>query len=1337
MSMTNEPKYLALGTSLKELREAQGLATQNELAKLLGYKQQTVSRWEAGTSRPRAEELQSVANILRADPQKLMLLAGYSATTTSFDQPLPLSALSEESFQRFCHYLLARMYPTAQAHPAGSDGHKQHGIDVKVVFASGEIHTFQCKREQQFGPAKVIKAVQAHTFVSHKRFILLSRVASPDSRSEAEKHPDWDIWDQHDLSRYFRTIPKIQQVELIDVFFPGQRFALIGETSAGPWWTAEQFFASQLVEGRLFNHRWQLVGRTQERDDLNQALADKSALVVNLIGNAGGGKSRLLRTALEDFYALSPHILIRVLSNEELNTKSLEDLGLGEKLLVVDDAHDRHDDLTQLLRYVANPSANARLLLVYRPYADEAINTALASFGLTGNLTKSVPLQRPTKADAKTLAEQVLTALSAPIEYATQIAEFAYDSPLSVVVGAQIVAKDGINPQLFRSHADFNAVVLKRYEKMILEDLGKGKDQQHIAAILRVLALIQPVVPDESIVLSLLEKIEAVSAPDASRLIKLLVNSGVLFKRGIRHRLSPDLLADSIIESHCITLGNQSNGYAEKLFAIAIPEHKKNILLNLGRLDWRRNSGDTSNSQLLDSLWKRLRWEDDYVQADLKAALGAAYYQPRQALTFTRQLIREGHGQNSDVCQIINNAAHNLRHLELACGLLWEAGHSDDRELSQHPYHPIRLLKELAAPKPRKPTTWTEVAADFALALIPFGDSWQSKYTPFEVLKGALETEGPVTAASTPGSISMMGYGNDPKPLAPIRKRIVDVILSSFEQPIKRQAYEGATLLHDALRGPSGFFNDTPDPGLVEAWEQEFTSTLERVLVQLQSSNAPAAVIVQIAKSVRWHAFHDKKKGNLFARRIVKMLDRDLETRLVRALADGWGQDTWSLDDRRNRAESFQIKLIGDLHCAYPSAFDLVAFVSSVLTEMKSFGHTINSAHILIHQLIHTNTNVALEIFESYLRDGDSAIAGFAPFALHRLLQNDWSQFFHRIEHLLQTSDRHLATIARCFTVSASDANISEAQKRIFRRIFQSNDVSISQIVPGILRGLVEQNKFFAIELFADTCSSLPHAMLRECLMWLCGETTHSFEQIRDDQLTMIVNALVGLERLDDYHIRKFLSCVATQNPELVLDLARTRLSNEKKPFGGHHHVASLALISHPRGPKLLFDLLNWGVPQASDYGFTYRFTDLIDGAFGLNDEQTCDVLASWAEGGDGQHFRLLSILLCKTHSSFVLKHGTFIKRILSAARNHGRKAFQDLNLTFQTSATSGTKSGSWGQPFPEDLKLKAHAEKMLTTLSQSDPTFELYSQLLNKVDRAIKQERVSRDLVEVEIDDE
>ncbi|MGT2501206.1 helix-turn-helix domain-containing protein [Bradyrhizobium guangxiense] len=257
--------YEKLGKLLARLRLAAGIERQADFAKILNATQQSVSRWEAGRSRPRERQIPQIAGALGADVGELLGAAGYSAPTivASFDKPFPVDALSPESFERFCVYLLQRMHPDATINQAGGRGHTQDGTDVLMTLPNGANYSFQCKRAEEFGPQKAHAAVAKHTIKADKKILVLSRVASPQTREAVTSHRGWELWDKDDLSVKVRRLPKIDQIGLVDMFFAGRRFELLGVTEEGVWETTEEFFASFQNEKALFNHTWKLIGRTE------------------------------------------------------------------------------------------------------------------------------------------------------------------------------------------------------------------------------------------------------------------------------------------------------------------------------------------------------------------------------------------------------------------------------------------------------------------------------------------------------------------------------------------------------------------------------------------------------------------------------------------------------------------------------------------------------------------------------------------------------------------------------------------------------------------------------------------------------------------------------------------------------------------------------------------------------------------------------------------------------------------------------------------------------------------------------------------------------------------
>jgi transcriptional regulator with XRE-family HTH domain len=1334
-------KYEGLGAFIRSHRERQGMATQGELAARLSVAQQTVSRWEAGSSRPRTDELARIAALLKIDFAELSAAARYAAdaTTVSFDRPLPLAGLSPESFELLCLDFLATIFRgQADVRPAGKTGHKQYGIDIEARFVDDDgLFTFQCKREAQFGAAKVVKAITAHTIPAKKKHILLSRVASPDARKEVRKAHGWDLWDQTDITRLFRTLPKIEQIRIVDTFFPSQRYALTGELAPGPWLTVYDFFAPQLAEGRIFNQRWDLVGRTGELEQLESALADRSVLVSSLIGRAGEGKSRVLRTALDEFCASYPEVRVFVASpTAEIDAKSLEDLGTGEKLVVVDDVHDRFD-IGQLIRYVADERSNARLLLVYRPYWHEVVQRDLARSGLAGGLVASVTLARPTKQDATKLATQVLAKHGASTDMAATIASIAYDSPLAVVVGAQIVAKEGVHPELFGSNDAFRSTVLKHYEQVIAEGIAKGKDQDRVRAILRVLALIQPVVPDDRRVLELLAEIEGIAAPDASRLGRLLIDSGVVFKRGASYRLSPDLLADSIIESACITSSSESNGYAERIFDAAIPEHKEHLLLNLGRLDWRRNEGDTSSSHLLDAIWSRIQWNDDYQNAQVKAAAAAAYYQPRQALQLARLLIDEGHGTAEDVCRIIRGATYNLKYLSAACDLLWELAKEDTRPTNPHPNHPLRLLTELATPEPRKPINYCEAAVDFALSQLGLEESWTGQSTPYDVLKGALATEGHFTAKSTHRELTLSAYGVNVETVAPMRHRVVDAILDGITSDNQRQAFAAAELLNSALRGPIGLLNRAPSATERADWSQEFVDTLQRVNGVLESHTIAAPVLVRIGQSVSWHAYQAGGATGDEARRVLDRLDRNLETRVTRILMDGWGHDTWKFQaGSLDRNEQRQEELASEVEGAFPNECERAAFLERRLADLKCHGvESLGSAHLFVNRLIDRQPALAREVLDAKECNPRSPIADYGSFALSSLLRREPTEAHRSISMLLARGDEHLPFVARAYAMGALGGRQLDYEDRdVIRQIFRSSDTSVLATAAWVFREVAEKDKRFAIEILADASPKLMRVSRGEIFMWLDDDKFIPFDSIPNHDLTRIVELLTVPDSLDDHYLREFLARVAKREPGQVVELAKKRLDQaiaaenwKYSPIGvlSGGAAESLNLLAHPDGAMIFRETLDWALPRAAaDYQFSYRFAELVTGVFGCSEPSFASTLEAWCFHGGATHYAVVAAVLRETPNSFVFGQHAFVLRILRAARALGRSVQKAVSSSLFASALGGVRSGIPGQPFPTDLDMKQRAEHILASLAKSDPAFSLYDDIRAHAEESIGRSR-------------
>jgi transcriptional regulator with XRE-family HTH domain len=1338
--------YEPFARLLTSLRTRAGIGKQSELSRRLGISQQTVSRWERGLSRPRDKEIPLLATVLAADQEALFRAAGYArgAVAATFDVPFPVNALPPDSFERFCYYFLDRLYRDkgGHVHRAGGTGHRQDGIDISVVGPFGT-HTFQCKRVEEFGPQKVRRAIAKHSVPAAQNFLLLSNIASPQSRAALAAHPAWQLWDREDISLRIRSLPKVDQHDLVDTFFRGKRLELLGEPEPGPWMTADQFFAPYLESARLFNHTWRLVGRTNEAAALQAAVDDNSVAVTLLVAPAGGGKTRLLRHVVGNIDVVNTGRRLWFLSpTEEVTSAHVEQLGPGKTLVIVDDAHDR-DDLGVLFRHCALPENRTRLLLTLRPYGRERVKYQAASLSLSGSNVREIELARPSRGDAETLASEVLAKCNGPVYAAREIASVTSDSPLATVVGAQIVAREKIHPALLGNVDDFEIQILAAVQDVIAGEIVTGLDVERMQGLLRIVSLVQPILPDEPALLQILKNLEGIDEPHAVRLLRTLADAGVLFKRGLRWRLSPDLLADSIILRHCVNQDETSNGYVERLFAVAPSPYLGNLLINLGRLDWRRRNGRAEDSRLLEGVWRQLRWHDEYSNPHVDAAAAVAYYQPRMALRFARRLIEEGHGGNARVCEMLKNASYNLECVEEACELLWRASGNDERSLHQHPHHGIRILKELAEYEPNKPVEYMAKVVDFALALVDAPGALAKAHTPFVILEGTLAAEGHSTVAASRRAITLSGYAADRRVVAEARARVIDSLLSYIEQGQPRKAFLAARTLAEALRSPIGILGTQVSLEVREEWRKEHKRTLDRVGNLLTRAHVHPVVLVRAAESVAWHAFYDPENAN-GAQLVLSLLDRDLETRFIRALMDGWGNNTWPLDDRTSDEQAFQkhlLKLIADLNHTFDSPSALYGFVEKCVTQVSEVAKPDDGApRVIVDFMIEAIPKLGAEILSRHGVDQTTGLGVHAGTALATLLRTPETPR-ESLRVLAETSSLGLRRVAEAYARFEPTGGYTEADLSLLRTMFRSDDAVVLQYAIRVARQVARGDKSLAVSLACSVDLVAAGRALHELFMWLSHRDTIPRECIGDEQWKQLLANLEPVDKLDDYWIRRFLKDALNVVPDDLLEFLKNRLqraTNEEnssyepltKPF---KEEESLGLLSSPDRARHVRSLLVWALEHATDSATMHHFGRTVAALCGKYDRAFMDQLVQWMADGSERHAQVVAAVLREAHTEIIFDCHESVRSALTTAHVIGPEAVQRIASSLHIATTSGVRSTTPGEPFPEDVRLEKHASEVLSTLSRWDPAHELYAGLLRTAKSGIEWQRREKEAMDAE----
>ncbi|URV28335.1 helix-turn-helix domain-containing protein [Burkholderia gladioli] len=1331
--------YPAFGELLTRLRIGAGFTKQQELATALGITQQSVSRWEKGLARPRSNDIPALEQLVGARENELLVAAGYLAapadpraeTTTSYDRPLPLSALSPEVFESFCAALLDRIYRPLKGNVRryGGTGHKQHGIDIVATGPFGT-HSFQCKRVTEFGAQKVHTAAAEQTYVADLKVLLLSSVASPKSRDAMDVHPGWELWDREDITRRFHTIPLTDRLDLVDRYFNGQRLDLLGIDEPSPIQAPEAFFKPFLVPDRFFNHSWALIGRDPEVSLVVDSVRDDSVVLTCLVGTPGAGKSRVLRDVAEQL-ANQTSLRVRFVSpTEEVKSQHLDmlrDSRDGVTVLVIDDAHER-DDLAILIRHAAIPDNQTRLLLSLRPYGKEALRLQAADMSLLGPLVRFVDMQPQTRDQAQALAESVLAACDGPQAAAAEIARATYTTPLVTVLAAQLVARNDVSLALLGNADEFRTYVLSRLQDVIAVTLVTGQDVPKLKGVLRVIALLQPIIPDDPSLLDILSKAEGIEPSDASRLTRLLSEAGVLFKRGVRSRLAPDLLADEIIRSNYLSENGTANDRVNQIFDLAGTDHLKNLFVNLGRLDWRLRDGKTYDSALLTSLSPKLRWGEKYHNPHVEAVEVVAYYQPRFALDFARRLISDGHGDNSSVCNMIKNAAYTYDHLREACHLLWTAGRKDARALHQQPSHGIRLLKELAQFQPNKPVAYVREVISFALALLDRPASLNSAYTPFTILEGALNTEMEATSYSR-ATYTITRYQLSLKDAQAVRDEITGALFKYLREGSPQRAFLAAQTLGHALQGP--MHGDTPD----HAWKREHQKLLRELRVVLHEVDVSPVVLVRLAQSVSWHAFHGLPETSVEARAVIALLNRDLKTQLTRAFIDGWGIETWELNELREREEhkkDFE-RLAAELATNHQDAGRLLDDLHDCLRDIATIAPAgYGSPFILMNHLLSNVPNLATELL---LRNNQSQAGLLTPYVGHALSVIVESGNLELVQGYVARSVESvevLAQLADAYARFESSRPYTESEVALFKRIFESKDPTVLRIASNLVHQVAQRSPALAVELVCLVDFEVNLRATHDMFMWIASGNTIPQGDV-DRRRSDLLEKLVALKTLDDHWLQAFLTTSIQVAPAAVISLVKERLVEAKRrkdwsyvPLHKQRDGSGLGLIGAEASSRLLRDLFDWALNESPNVLRANQFGEAVSCLCGSYDDQLLALLLSWMSSGSEAHSVVAANVLRAGQPSLIYEHSTFVRDMLNSAELISDGALVNIRSAISAAAHSGPRRGVPGEPFPEDVRLEQHCVQMLSSLSRAEPAFELYDDLLRYARYAIERQRKS-----------
>ena len=1266
---------------------------------------------------------------------------------------------SSDGFEAFCEALIACLPGVKEVHRFGGRGSPQKGIDIYADFENGERWGFQCKQRQRFTKAHATSAIQQTSFKADRFILMLSRRATSHVREVCENHPNWDVWDVGDISRKVRELQMHTAARLVEAHFgPWWRKEFLGLHGLKSFVTPTEYFHPFSDVSALFNHAWELVGRSDHLRQAHEFVESKHQNVAILVGRGGIGKSKILHAFAETFDSEHSDLALWFAAEGvRLTSDGADDLPFNPCVIVVDDATLRVDLSTLLALSQQRPHVT-KLFLSCRPQDIGNLKSQLAQTGFQDQEVFDLPgVNELSQEEIIDLGRQALGPEFAG--FAEQLAAATWDCPLVTVVGGQLLAKKAIAPELLERDKEFRNTVLARFQDILVGEVGSRIDPKLCNSLLDLTAAIQPIRVDNERTLKVVAEFLRIDHPMLHRYLGILEEIGVLLRRGNTLRIVPDVLADHILHQASVTPQGRPTGYADRVFNEFASLCPSEVLRNLSELEWRLRQSGAQASDLMSSIWQRIRQQFQDASnlgrsMTLEILEKVAVYQPERTLELVEYAIRnpateseapEGlqlYGDtHSDVLRqlpaLLRKISYTFDYLPRCCNLLWELGRDDGRSLHSNLDHGVRVLADLGGYEIGKPFVVTQGVLDTIGKLLEDPSIHDHVHSPLDIIDPMLAKTGRSGYFDRHNFVSRsfkLKYEN----VKSIRQRAISLVGSCLFSNDPKIRLRALASLKGALQEPQAFLNmDITDEDR-EQWRPEQLEILTLIVDLTRRSEEPVTLI-RIREALLWHCrFNPSDEVKDKADAIVSSIPGSLELRLTQELLDSFHMDDWQhSEESGNDDSSLRLEKIEQMRRAL-----VVEFLSHSEHASKAYEILTDQMQIIKAAGVPPNPQAFLGIlgitdpeFAAGLCDiiVDNPNGPLASY-LHSLLTNvrKWSSERARDigQRALRGGSNVLCSgIAWSYPSQGWADNATPEDVEVIRELLDHEDTNVRRLAIRSLAALAEANPKLAIDLAKGVeVGDNVHLAKELCLLFSDGRG-FPFRELTSDDLKAFLFKLEDVQEIEDYLINTFLVKASEKDARAVIDFLLARI--RKKDFEGAKYDALpllgfqnplVGLAAGPEQEIILREIRDTSVEEGSS--IQYWIPQLFrEASLDFESAASLQVLNEWINSGDADRIQSAARLISSAHPAFVFKHEGFTANLLERAYAAGFDCYRSVVSNLTSSAISGTRSGTPGQPMSEDVAMKDQASEVMNQFDAGSPLYKFYASLVKFAETSIRED--------------
>ncbi len=1114
--------------------------------------------------------------------------------------------------------------------------------------------------------------------------------------------------------------------------------------------STNEFFIRYLENTNLLNHTYTFIGRNEILSQLNNFIESDKKIAL-LSGRGGIGKSRILLEFGRDFESRHDEWELRYLSENPLTQDSIRELPERKCTIVVDDAH-RREDIITLLKTAQQANNQTKLILAFRPHRVDIIknNCSWCGFG-TRDIEEISEVEELERKEKDELGKSILGLKHH--QYLEPLIKVAKDSTIVLVIGAQLIVENKVQPALLEQDPEFQETVFRRFEEDIISGvISKDLDATFCRDLLSIISILSPIQKENELIERMAKYLE-VKKSKLNIAIDTLEKYRALHSVGSKLRITPDVLSDHILHNSCIKSDGYSTGYSQEIFDTFGDIYLENILNNLAELDWRITS-QNRETDLLVEIWDNIEEEfkssSNEDRATTLEKLGrVAYYQPQRTLNLIRYAINnplnKSEKNRSPLCDfthenvlgiipsLLKNISFNLEYLLQSCELLWKLAEKEiEIKVTTGSSYALTVLVDLAKYEMYKPFEYSFQILTFVEKKIK--NCKDPKYTCslLDILDPILEKE--ILSNKLVGyEIKFISWSIPYENTKEIRRKAIWLIGEQLKSESTKVVLKALKILSEALNPPTGYFGRKVSTDEITRWLPEQMEIL-KIIEDFSKTTIDPIIKIQIKSSLAWHSRQiNQPEVADKASSIIESISEDFDTKFMRAVWYHYDRDYEKFEENQEQISQEMEKVAREfLNRCNNEGKQIFDSLNETITKFQIIEITINPADFLV-ALSTTDHEIACEICNHIISDTSKPLANYLEFLLLGIRRKDENTAIRLTETVVNSGDMVLCrSVAEGYAYRGWALRLKNEEIKIITKLLSSLDADTRRLAIESLGRFPDTQKNKAIEL-ALSIEIGDNEKLADAYCGIFDKHGISPVNLDTEQLKLILKKISKIKVFDEnlYHLEIFLTYCSTRIPDELVDFLLERVNLDKKvkynsgdrfqplPYKNFFDKGLNGILLSPHYKEILRKVRDQSLdPMNEDSFWLTRLYYYISENFS---SESLEVLSEWIDTEDEEKMKAVGTLVKEAPSDFVFSHSDFVSKLLTNAQEISDDCYKEVRSNLSNSALYGVKTGLMGEPSHEDQKIRDRAQEFMEKYPAGSPTWNFYKWLSEQAKRSIK----------------